>query len=385
MITRVFLFVVDGLGVGATDDAVDYGDADAHTLAHLAEASGGLNLPTLESLGLGHICRVQGVRAVVQPVGCFGRLSFKSKQVDSVAGYREIAGCPPISDEPVFPKRYPSEVIAALAQVCGKAVLGGEVSSADEALSEWGADHRTSGAPIVWSDSRQTCYLAAHEASMRPDVLYRHAKEARKILHDRWKIGRVVAQPLEGNGDAFRCGAGRRDFAGESPGQTMLDHLNRSGQILLGIGKVGDLFGGRGLTRSVTASTWTAALDEAKRTFTKIPRGLIFVGLDLVRCEVGEAAAALQDFDRRLEEMLCHLRPGDLCILTGDHGRDPKKIHGLPTREYVPLLITGPKLAQGVNLGIRASAADVGQTVVEALRASSLPVGESLLDALRAS
>lgn len=383
MITRVFLFVVDGLGVGATDDAADYGDANANTLAHIAEASDGLTLPTLESLGLGHICKVEGVRAVAQPAACFGRLDFRSKRVDSVSGYREIAGCLPDSGEPAFAESFPSEVVAALAQVCGRTVLGAQVSSAAEALNEWGVDHCTSGSPIVWSDGRQTCFLAAHVTTMRPEVLYQHAKQARKVLHDRWNVGRVVAQPLEGSGEELRCGAGRRDFAGEPPGQTMLDNLNRSGQILIGIGRVGDLFGGRGLTRSVIASTWTAALDEANKTFTKVPRGLIFVGLDLVTHDAGQSALALQEFDRRFEDMCGQFRPGDLCILTGDHGRDPKKSHGLPTREYVPLLITGPKLAQGVNLGIRASAADIGQTVVEALRANSLPIGESLLDALR--
>ena len=147
----------------------------------------------------------------------------------------------------------------------------------------------------------------------------------------------------------------------------MLDVLNRASQILIGVGKVGDLFGGRGFTRSALASRWTDALDEISGMFNKVPRGLIFAGLDVIGSDAAASAAAIQDFDRRLPNLLDRLRPGDLFIITGDHGRDPGKPHALPTRERVPLLITGPKLAQGVNLGVRPTAADLGQTVVEGL------------------
>jgi phosphopentomutase len=159
--------------------------------------------------------------------------------------------------------------------------------------------------------------------------------------------------------------------------------LNRASQILIGVGKVGDLFGGRGLTRSALAPRWTDALDEIGGMFKKVPRGLIFAGLEVMGSEAGTSAAAIQDFDRRLPDMLDRLRPGDLFIITGDHGRDPGKPHALPTREYVPLLITGPKLAQGVNLGVRPTAADLAQTIVEGLKGESLTIGDSFLDVLR--
>jgi phosphopentomutase len=163
----------------------------------------------------------------------------------------------------------------------------------------------------------------------------------------------------------------------------MLDVLNRASQILIGVGKVGDLFDGRGLTRSALAFHWTDALDEIAGMFNKVPRGLIFAGLDVIDSDAGASAAAIQDFDRRLPELLDRLRPGDLFIVTGDHGRDPGKPHALPTRECVPLILTGPKLAQGVNLGLRSTAADLGQTIVEGLKGESLTVGESFLDVLR--
>jgi phosphopentomutase len=384
VISRVILIVVDGLGVGAADDASEYGDAAAHTLAHLADSVGGLNLPTLESLGLGHVSEVQGVRTMAQPTGCFGRLGFKSKGIDSLVGYWEIAGCISDVEGAAFPGGYPPQIISALEQIFGRKVLGHGIASGTAALNDWGTDHLSSGAPIVWTDGRQTCHLAAHHSVWRPEALYQRARETRKTLKDTWGIRRVVAHPLVGDPSALQFGPGRRDFAGEPPSLTMLDVLNRASQILIGVGKVGDLFGGRGLTRSVAVPAWTEALDEVRGMFNKVPRGLIFVGLDVIGPDAGRSAAALHDFDRRLPDLLDQLRSGDLLIITGDHGRDARKPNAVATREYVPLLITGPKLAHGVDFGIRTSAADVGQTVVEALQGESLAVGESFLDVLRA-
>ena len=383
MIKRVILLVVDGLGIGATEDASTYGDAATHTLAHLAESAGGLSLPTLESLGLGHVTTIQGVRSMAQPVGCFGRLAFKSQGVDSLVGFWEIAGCLTEDEGRAFPEGYSSEAKVALEEVFGLKIIGGHVASAEEALRELGASHLSARAPVVWTDGRQTCHVAAHEEVWTVDLLYQRSREARKALKDAWGMRRVVAHPIVGTPGALQFGPGRRDFAGEPPALTMLDVLNRASQILIGVGKVGDLFGGRGLTRSALAPRWTDALDEIGGMFKKVPRGLIFAGLEVMGSEAGTSAAAIQDFDRRLPDMLDRLRPGDLFIITGDHGRDPGKPHALPTREYVPLLITGPKLAQGVNLGVRPTAADLAQTIVEGLKGESLTIGDSFLDVLR--
>lgn len=382
MINRVFLLVVDGLGAGAADDAAEYDDAAAHTIAHLAESVGGINLPTLESLGLGHVTEIPGVRSMAQPIGCFGRLGFKSKGVDSLSGYWEMAGCL-LDAGGGGATDICTEVASILDQTIGRKVLGGQLSSGTEALAAWGKDHLASGSPIMWSDGRQTCHLAAHDSIWPPEELYQRCREARKALKKAGGIGRIVAHPLVVDSGTLRFGKARRDFAGEPSGATMLDVLNRAGQILIGIGKVSDLFGGRGLTRSVTTSSWAEAIDEVSSLFNRVPRGLIFAGMDFMGPDAKQSAATLHDLDRRLPELLDQLKPGDLFVITSDHGRDPDKVHGVPTREYVPLLITGPKLAQGVNFGIRASAADVGQTIVEALQGESLAIGESFLDALR--
>jgi phosphopentomutase len=384
MITRVIVLVIDGLGVGAMPDAAEYGDAGSHTLSHLADAVGGLNLPTLEALGLGHITEITGVRVMGQPEGCFGRLGFLSKGVDSMVGYWEMAGHVTDVAGPLYPNGFPSDVVAVLEQAFGRKIIGNRRASRTAMLRDCGAEHLSSGAVIVWTDGRRTCHVAAHDNAMRPEEFFQRCRDARKLLKDPWGIWRVSAHPLLGEAVALQFSPQPREFVLEPPGPTMFDVLNRASQILVGVGKVGDLFSGRGLTRSVPVGHWTALLDEVTGMLKKVPRGLIFAGLDVLESDAAQSATALHDFDRRLSELLEQLRQGDLLVLTGDHGRDIKNADQVPTREYVPILVSGPKLSQGVNLGTRTSAADLGHTIVEALQGDQLPVGESFLDALRA-
>jgi len=384
MINRVIVLVVDGLGVGALPDAAEYGDAGSHTLSHLADAVGGLTLPTLEALGLGHISEIKGVRTMGQPEGCFGRLGFLSKSVDSIAGYWEMAGCLTDVAGPQYPNGFPPDMVAVLEQAFGRKLLGNRRASGTAMLRECEAEHLSSGALIVWTDGRRTCHVAAHESAMRRDEFFQRCRAARKLLKDPWGIVRVSAYPLQGDAGAVEFGPQPRAFVLEPPGPTMFDVLNRASQILIGLGKVGDLFSGRGLTRSIPVGHWTALFAEIMGMLNKVPRGLIFAGLDVLESNAAQSATTLHDFDRKLPGLLERLRPGDLLLLTGDHGRDITKADQVPTREYVPLLATGPKLAYGVDLGIRVSAADLGHTIVEALQGGQLPVGESFLDALRA-
>ena len=384
MITRVIVLVIDGLGVGAMPDAAEYGDVGSNTLSHLAEAVGGLTLPTLEGLGLGHITEIKGVRTMGQPEGCFGRFGFLSKEVDSVAGYWEMAGHLTEVAGPLYPNGFPPDMVAVLEQAFGRKLVGNRRASGTAMLREYEEEHLSSGALIVWTDGRRTCHVATHEGAMRRDEFFQRCRDARKLLRDPWGIVRVSAHPLVGDAGAVQFSPQRREFVLEPSGSTMFDVLNRESQIITGVGKVGDLFSGRGLTRSVPVAHWTSLLAEVIGMFRKVPRGLIVAGLEVLESDAGQSAAALHEFDQRLPGLLEQLRPGDLLILTGDHGRDMTKADLLPTREYVPLLATGPKLAHGVNLGIRASAADLGHTIVEALLGDQLPVGESFLDALRA-
>ena len=384
MITRVIVLVIDGLGVGALPDAAEYGDAGSNTLSHLADTVGGLTLPTLEALGLGHITEIKGVRTMGQPEGCFGRLGFLSKGVDSIEGYWEIAGHLTGNAGPLYLDGFPPDMVASLEQAFGRKIVGNRRSSGVAMLRECEAEHLSSGAVIVWTDGRRTCHVAVHESAMRRDEFFQRCRDARKLLKDPWGIVRVSAHPLLGEAGAVQFSPQPREFVLEPPGPTMFDVLNRASQILIGVGKVSDLFSGRGLTRSVPVAHWSSLLGEVTGMLKKVPRGLIVAGLDVLESDAAQSATALHDFDRRLSGLLEQLRPGDLLVLTGDHGRDLTKADLVPTREYVPLLATGPKLAHGVHLGIRASAADLGHTIVDALLGDPLPVGESFLDALRA-
>ncbi|HEU4683575.1 MAG TPA: phosphopentomutase [Nitrospira sp.] len=384
MINRVILLTIEGLGVGALPDAPEYGDAGTHTLSHLADAVDGLALPTLESLGLGHVSEIRGLRTMAQPIGSFGKLGFQSRGVDSLTGHWELAGCAVTEEFPDYSQGYPDKLSAELEAILGRPTLGKGVVAGQEALSRHGKEHLSGKMPIVWTDGRRTCHLAAHDTIIPPKELFRLCREMRKRMRDSWGLWRIVAHPLAGDPAIWRLDSARRDFAIEPPHQTMLDVLSRASQILIAVGKAGDLFSGRGITRTVQTGSWTGAMDEVGKMFSKVPRGLVYVSLDVLEVGAPEAAVALQDFDRRLSGLLEQLRTGDILIVTGDHGRDPRKAHGLPTREYVPIVVTGPRLAQGVNLGTRRSAADLGQTIVEALRGQALPVGDSFLDALHA-
>jgi phosphopentomutase len=380
MIKRVLLFVIDGFGIGSLPDAAEYDDAEANTVVHLADAVGGLSLPNLEALGLGHLAKIPGVASMAQPHGCFGRMGFTSRGKDSVSGYWETNGVTVHESAAVYQAGIPENVVSVIEQALGRKLIGRRVASMASMIRDYGTEHFSSGAPILWTDGGNTCYVAAHEAIMPVAVLHQQCREAWREAKKAGTLIRIVAQPLTGEPGALRPQAGRKDFVVEPSGLTMLDVLNRSSQITMGIGKVYDLFSGRGFTKSFPAAS---AFEDTVGMLNKVPRGLLYVSLDLMSEDSAQAAEALQDFDRRLPNLFEQLRVGDMVILTGDHGRDVSKPDKLPTREYVPVLITGPKLAQGVNLGTRQTAADLGQTIVDTLGADRLAIGESFWEALR--
>lgn len=383
MINRVILFVIDGFGIGALPDGADYGDADANTFTHLAETVDGLSLPNFEMLGLGHIAPIKGVRAMVQPNGSFGRLGFASPGKDSVVGYWEIGGVIQKEVPTVCRSGVPTKIVDVVEQLFGRKSIGRGVSSLGVMLRRHSMEHMATGSPILWTDGGNTCFLAMHESIMTPAEFQQRCREIRKAVKDAGTIVRIVGQPVSGGHDLLRPQVGRRDFVIEPPGLTMLDVLSRSGQIAMGVGKVYDLFSGRGLTKSFPAASGMAAFDEVIGMLNKVPRGLICASLDLLSEDAVQSATAVQEFDRRLPDLFDKLRLGDMVLVTGDHGRDFSLPGRTSTREYVPVFATGPKLAQGVDLGSRSTAADVGQTIVEALQAERLLVGESFLDALR--
>lgn len=383
MIKRVILLVIDGLGIGALPDAAEYGDAEANTLVHLAETVDGLSVPNLEMLGLGHLAPIKGVRAMVQPNGSFGRLGFASPGKDSLVGYLEISGVIQKEVSTVCRSGIPTTIVDIAEQIVGRKSIGRGISSMAVMLRRHSMEHMATGAPILWTDGGNTCFVAMHESLMAPVEFQQRCREIRKAVKDTGTLIRVVGQPVIGGHDLLRPQAGRKDFVIEPPGVTMLDVLSQSGQIAMGVGKIYDLFSGRGFTKALSVASAMAAVDEVIGMLNKMPRGLICASLDLLSEDAGQSAVAVQEFDRRLPDLFEKLRLGDMVIVTGDHGRDFSLRGKTSTREYVPVFVTGPKLAQGVDLGSRPTASDVGQTIVEALQAERLPVGESFLDALR--
>ncbi|MDH4082008.1 MAG: phosphopentomutase [Nitrospira sp.] len=383
MITRIILLVIDGFGIGALPDAVDYGDAEANTLVHLAEMVDGLSVPNFEILGLGHIAQIKGVRTMAQPSGSFGRLGFASPGKDSTVGCWEISGVIQKDAQTICSFGVPAKIVDIVEQILGRKAIGKNVSTMGVMLRQHSMEHMATGAPILWTDGGNTCCLAMHESAMAPLEFQQRCREIRKATKDAGSFIRVVAQPVIGGHDLLRPHVGRKDFVMEPPGLTMFDVLSRSGQMAMGVGKIYDLFTGRGFTKAFPVASGLAALDEVIAILSKMPRGLVCASLDLLSEDAAQAATALQDFDRRLPDLFEKLRLGDMVIITGDHGRD-FSLHGqTSTREYVPVFVTGPKLAQGVDLGNRPTAADVGQTIVEALRTERILVGDSFLDALR--
>lgn len=382
MMTRIVLLVLDGFGVGALPDADAYGDAGCNTLQRLAAITKGLALPNLEQLGLGLLGQFQGIRPMTQPEGCYGVLGFSTKGKHSLSGHWELAGYV-IEDGDRPCETFTSELATALEAALGQKTLGNCRAVHLEPIAEFGSQHQKSGMPIAWIDTAGTILLAAHEQVVPAEELYRLAREARKLLKTIVPIVRVVACPFSGQAGRFALTERRRDFAVEPPGLTLLDHLSRASQLVIGVGKVGDLFSGRGVTRSVPLFQAGAVMDEVIGMFSKVPRGLIYANFPVMSPDLQETVATLQQFDRRLRDLQESLKVGDVLIITGDHGFDCARPNPGHSREYVPCLVTGPRLARGVNLGTRPTAADLAQTIGEALGATRLPWGDSFLDALQ--
>jgi phosphopentomutase len=385
MANRVILIVLDGVGVGAMPDAAAYGDEGAHTLAHVAEAAGGLRVPNLEALGLGHLGTLIGVRRTTQPDGCFGRMAALSNGKDSTTGHWEMTGVVLEKPFPTYPNGFPPDIIGAFQQAIGRKTLGNYAASGTTIIQEMGLQHLQTGSPIVYTSADSVFQIAAHEQVIPVEELYGMCRTARRLLAPPHQVARVIARPFAGEPGAFTRTNGRRDFSVEPPAPTLLDGLKAGGYPVIGIGKIGDLFKGRGLTRAVPTKSDQATLEETMRTLQSIPRGLIFANLiefDTLyghRNDAAGFAQALQAFDAKLPDILGRMQPDDLLCITADHGNDPTRPGTDHTREYVPLLVYGAHMARGVNLGTRKSSADLGQTIAEALGSKRLAWGESFL------
>jgi phosphopentomutase len=385
-VKRVFVLVLDSLGIGALPDAAAFGDEGAHTLDHLVRSSGGLDVPRLVELGLGSIPGVNSIRRVDRPRGAFGRAAERSPGKDTSTGHWEMMGCPLERAFPVFPDGFPPEILEPFvrrSRIPG--VLGNVAASGTEILDRLGAEHLATGKPILYTSADSVFQVAANAEQFGLERLYETCRIAREIL-DPYGVGRVIARPFVGAPGSFRRTYDRRDFSMPPPRETGLDRLTRAGIPVVGVGKIHDIFAGRGVTRSVHTEGNRDGMAETTRLADELDRGFVFVNLvdfDMLhghRRDVPGYRRALEAFDRDLVELEKRLGPGDLVLLTADHGNDPTKLDTTDhTREYVPVIATGAELRPGVALGTRETFADVGATVEEALGLRPTEPGRSFL------
>jgi phosphopentomutase len=392
MITRVILIVMDSVGCGELPDAAMYTDEGSDTLGHIADAVS-LRVPTLRSLGLDRVARISsgasaGLDVVAAPRGASGRMAEASPGKDSVTGHWELMGIVLDRPFPTFPNGFSRETIAEFERRIGRSSIGNVVASGTQIIDDLGPEHMRTGAPIVYTSADSVFQIAAHERIVPIQELYRYCDVAFDLVGRGMGVGRVIARPFEGEPGQFSRTSNRRDYALDPFEQTLLDHLKAAGHPVVGVGKIEDLFAGRGLTRAIHTVSDENGMDVVMQELRTTDRGLIFV--NLVDCDtkyghrndVHGYAANLERFDTRLADLLPALAPTDLLIVTADHGNDPATPSTDHSREHVPLLAFGAGVRPGADLGTRSTFADLGQTLAELFGVTPLPHGTSFLKAL---
>lgn len=367
---RVFLVILDGVGAGALPDAGHFGDEGSNTLANTAEAVGGLHLPVMESWGLGNITRIAGVDPVERPEAVWGRMAEASPGKDTTTGHWEMMGVILSRPFPTYPRGFPAEVMAAFARATGREALGNKPASGTEIIEELGPEHLKTGRPIVYTSADSVFQIAAHEEVIPLPELYRICQAAREILQGEHMVSRVIARPFAGRPGAFYRTGGRKDFSVSPPEETLLDFISARGVKTIGVGKIEDIFNGRGLTGSFRTGGNRETIAKVRELVrTEKPPALIFancVDFDSLyghRNDAAGFARALEEIDGRLGEIAAVLGEEDLLIVTADHGNDPTTVSTDHSREYVPLLITGKRVKKGLPVGTRKTFADLSAAI----------------------
>ena len=388
MINRIVLIVLDSLGVGALPDAAAFKDAGAATLPHIYAHGGGLKIPHLCSLGLGEIVSLGCDPGIA--LGCYGKMAEQSSNKDTTSGHWELAGLVSREAFPTYPDGFPLDVIQAFEKKIGKRTLGNYPRSGTRILEELGQIHLDTGHPIVYTSADSVFQIAAHESIASLETLYGYCRIARDILTGPHSVTRVIARPFKGRPGHFkRKNSERKDFSIAPPDETLLDILHKAGFYTTGIGKIGDIFGHRGLAEEVHTKNNRHGIEltcEAMRGH-KDRQGLIFTNLvdfDMLyghRRDPEGYALALEQFDKKLPQIIKNMSSKDILMITADHGCDPTYAHHTDhTREYVPLLVYGDTVKPGIDLGIRDTFADCGQTIADLLGADKLLNGKSFKD-----
>jgi len=384
---RVFLIVLDSVGAGFLPDAEAYGDKGAHTLKSISKSEK-FNIPNLTAMGLGNIENIGLVEKAESPSAAYGRCIEQSAGKDTTTGHWEIAGLVLEKPFPTFPEGFPQEIINAFEKKTGRGVLCNKPYSGTQVIFDFGREHIESGKLIVYTSADSVFQIAAHEDVVSREKLYEYCRNAREILTGDFGVGRVIARPFKGEYPDFYRTDGRHDFSIVPPSETMLDKVKKAGMSVISIGKINDIFAGKGVTESIPTKNNNDGCEKLLSVMDRDFNGLCFVNLvdfDMVyghRNDADGYAEALSEFDKMLPEITKRLHGDDLLIITADHGCDPCFPGTDHTREYIPLICYG-KGIRPVCVGTRKSFADIGATVLRYLGAEKTDYGESFLGVIK--
>ncbi|ASV69128.1 MULTISPECIES: phosphopentomutase [Cytobacillus] len=383
---RIFLIVMDSVGIGEAPDAKNFGDEGSHTLGHIAEKMGGLHMPHMERLGLSNINEIKGIAKVAQPEAYYTKLQEASVGKDTMTGHWEIMGLHIQKPFQVFPNGFPEELIQELEEKTGRKVIGNKPASGTVILDELGEEHMETGSLIVYTSADSVLQIAAHEEIIPIEEQYRICEIARELtLNEKYMVGRVIARPFVGKAGAFIRTANRHDYALKPFGRTVMNELKDANLDVIAIGKINDIYDGEGVTEAIRTTSNMDGMDKmvaiAKKDFT----GMSFLNLVDFDALYGHRrdplgyGQALEEYDARLPELFEQLNENDLLIITADHGNDPIH-HGTDhTREYVPLLVYSKRLSHGEELPQGKTFANIGATIAENFQVKKPLIGESFL------
>lgn len=387
---RAILVVLDSLGVGELPDAHEYGDVGSHTLDNIYKVCGNLHINNLEELGIGNIEGVNGPNKADKPKGSYGRAMELSKGKDTVTGHWEIGGV--ILEKPLntYPEGFSEEIINEfLEKTNQKGILGNVVASGTEIIKQLGAEHVKTGYPIIYTSADSVFQIAAHEEIISIDELYKMCEIAREMLVGDKAVGRVIARPFVGEEGNFTRTSNRRDYALNPFSKTMLEYLKENGKEVAAVGKIEDIYNKLGVTKAVHTKNNMDGVDKTLEYMKEVEEGLIFTNLvdfDMLYGHRNDAKGygkAIEDFDSRLPEIYNNMSDDDILIITADHGCDPTTDSTDHSREYIPVLVYGKKLKEGVDLGTRKGFTDIGKTILDFFNIKNEIVGESFLDKLK--
>lgn len=388
-IETAVVIVMDSVGAGELPDAGQYGDEGSNTLANTAKAVGGLQMPNLQKLGLGNIIDIQGISPAAAPAAAFGKMAEASPGKDTTTGHWEIAGVVLDNPFPVYPQGFPKKIIEAFERQIGRKSMANEVASGTEIIARLGKEHMETGYPIVYTSADSVFQIAAHEEVIPLEELYRMCRIAREILKGEHAVGRVIARPFIGSPGNFKRTPNRHDFSLEPLGTTILDKLAEEGIPVTAVGKINDIFAGRGITKAIHTVSNMDGVDKTLELITQKEKGLIFVNLVDFDSSFGHRndaagyATALQEFDSRLPEILDLIDEAKILIITADHGCDPTTKSTDHSREHVPLLVFGPQVKGGVSLGTRQTFTDVAASLAEIFEVNYKTTGTSFIGELK--